>query len=106
MLSHALAEAGEHLVRREFEFSGLPGHGVQARIEQGPALRGGVQRAAEADCSPLVDGDAVRFHYSEWRSRTALENYYGGNTLAMIAAPGGRGDLVAAGVTSRASDGG
>lgn len=64
----------------------------------------GVQRAAEVDCSPLVDGDPVRFHYSEWRSRTALENYYGGNTVATIASPGGRGDLTAARVESRASD--
>ncbi len=63
-----------------------------------------VQRAAEVDCSPLVDGDPVRFHYSEWRSREALENYYGGNTVATIASPGGRGDLTAARVASRASD--
>lgn len=64
----------------------------------------GVQRAAEVDCSPIVDGEAVRFHYSEWRTRDALENYYGGNTLATIAPPGGRADLTAARVTSRASD--
>jgi len=86
--------------------SGLPGLAWVFPSSAGSTCSSsaGAQRAAEADCSPLVDGDAVRFHYSEWRSRTALETYYGGNTLATIAAPGGRGDLVAARVTSRASD--
>jgi hypothetical protein len=63
----------------------------------------GAQRASEADCAPTVGGDTVRFHYSEWRSREALETYYGGNTVAAIGAPGGRADLVAMQVVSRDS---
>jgi hypothetical protein len=63
----------------------------------------GAQRASEAECTPDVAGDAVRFHYSEWRSRAALESYYGGNTIGPIGAPGGRDDLVALQVISRDS---
>jgi hypothetical protein len=63
----------------------------------------GAERASEAECTPDVGGDAVRFHYSEWRSRAALETYYGGNTVAPIAAPGDRDDLTALQVTSRDS---
>ena len=61
----------------------------------------GVERASEAECAPAVGEDPVRFHYSEWRSRSGLETYYGGNTLETIAAPGGRDDLAAAQVVSR-----
>ena len=39
---------------------------------------------------------AVRFHYSEWRSRADLEVYYGGNSVAASASPSGRDDLTAA----------
>ncbi len=61
----------------------------------------GAQRASEAECTPDVEGDPVRFHYSEWRSRAALETYYGSNTVASIGAPGNRDDLTALRVTSR-----
>lgn len=64
----------------------------------------GVQRPTEVDCSPLVAGTPVRFHYSEWRSRAALEAYYGLRTFEAIGAPAGRDDLTAAQVVSRASD--
>ncbi|WP_183099543.1 hypothetical protein [Nocardioides pelophilus] len=64
----------------------------------------GVQRASEVDCAPVVGGGAVRFHYSEWRTRAALETYYGSNTVAGIASPGGRDDLTAAQVESRDPD--
>ncbi|WP_183092561.1 hypothetical protein [Nocardioides stalactiti] len=67
-------------------------------------IEGAVQRAAEVDCTPVVGGGAVRFHYSEWRTRPALEGYYGGNTISPIAAPEGRADLVAAQVESRDPD--
>ena len=63
----------------------------------------GAQRASEAECAPAVGDTAVRFHYSEWRSRAALETYYGGNTVAGIAAPDGRADLTAVQVVSRDS---
>ena len=63
----------------------------------------GAQRASEAECAPAVGAGTVRFHYSEWRSRSALEAYYGGNTIAAIAAPGGRDDLTAVQVVSRGS---
>jgi hypothetical protein len=63
----------------------------------------GAERASETECTPDVGGAAVRFHYSEWRSRAALEAYYGGNTVASIAAPAGRDDLTALQVTSRES---
>ncbi|WP_322937171.1 zinc ribbon domain-containing protein [Nocardioides bizhenqiangii] len=63
----------------------------------------GAQRASEAGCAPVVGGATVRFHYSEWRSRAALETYYASNTVAVIAAPDGRGDLVALQVESRDS---
>jgi hypothetical protein len=63
----------------------------------------GAQRATEAECTPVVGGASVRFHYSEWRSRPALENYYGGNTLESLGAPGGRDDLTAVRVVSRDS---
>lgn len=57
------------------------------------------QRASEIECAP----GGVRFHYSEWRSRTALEQYYGGIALASIDPPSGRGDLTAFQVASRES---
>ena len=63
----------------------------------------GAQRASEAECAPVVGDDTVRFHYSEWRSRSALETYYGGNTVASIGSPGGRDDLTAVQVVSRDS---
>ena len=50
-----------------------------------------------------MGGSAVRFHYSEWRTRQALETYYGGNTVAGIGSPGGRTDLTAVQVVSRDS---
>jgi hypothetical protein len=62
----------------------------------------GPQRVAEAECYPSVAGDDVRFHYSLWRSRTALEGYYGGDTVATLPAPYGRDDLAAVRVASRA----
>lgn len=58
------------------------------------------QRASEIECAP----DGVRFHYSEWRSRAALEQYYGGIALTSIDPPGGRSDLTAFQVVSRESD--
>ncbi|WP_183097794.1 hypothetical protein [Nocardioides pelophilus] len=64
----------------------------------------GVRRPTEVDCAPTIGGAAVRFHYSEWRTRGALERYYGGITLAPIAAPDGRTDLEALQVVSRDSD--
>lgn len=64
----------------------------------------GVQRASEVDCAPVVGGGAVRFHYSEWRTREALDTYYGSNTVAGITPPGGRDDLTAAQVESRDPD--
>lgn len=64
----------------------------------------GVQRASEVDCAPVVGGGAVRFHYSEWRTRAALETYYGSNTVAGISPPDGRDDLTAAQVESRDPD--
>ncbi len=67
------------------------------------ATGAGAQRASEAECAPVIGADPVRFHYSEWRSRTALESYYGGNTVAGIEAPDGRDDLTAVRVSSRAS---
>lgn len=62
------------------------------------------QRATEADCSPAVGGEAVRFHYSEWMTRPDLDVYYGRNTIAEIAPPDGRGDLTAVHVESRDPD--
>jgi len=67
------------------------------------APKAGAQRESEAECAPVVSGAAVRFHYSEWRSRAALEAYYGGNTVAEIGAPLGRADLTAVQVESRDS---
>ncbi len=63
----------------------------------------GSQRASEAECAPAVGDATVRFHYSEWRSREALETYYGANTVAVIEAPDGRADLSAVQVVSRDS---
>lgn len=63
----------------------------------------GAQRASEAECAPTVGDESVRFHYSEWRSRSALETYYGGNAVARIGSPGGRADLTAVQVVSRDS---
>jgi hypothetical protein len=63
----------------------------------------GAQRESEAECAPTVGGSAVRFHYSEWRTRQALETYYGGNTVAGIGSPDGRTDLTAVQVVSRDS---
>ncbi|KAA1421542.1 hypothetical protein F0U44_04450 [Nocardioides humilatus] len=60
----------------------------------------GVQRDAEIECSP----SGVRFHYSEWRSRGALETYYGGNGPVSIDPPSGRADLRAFQVESRDPD--
>jgi hypothetical protein len=64
----------------------------------------GVQRASEVECAPVVGGDGVRFHYSEWRSRAALETYYGNKTIVGIGTPDGRGDLTAVQVESRDPD--
>ena len=63
----------------------------------------GAQRATEAECAPVVGGVAVRFHYSEWRARPALETYYSGNTVEALGAPGGRADVTAVRVVSRDS---
>lgn len=59
------------------------------------------QRVTEAECFPVVDGVAVRFHYSEWRTRAALERYYGLDAIAPVRPPDDRGDLVATQVGSR-----
>lgn len=64
-------------------------------------LEAGAQRASEAECMPTVGDDTVRFHYSEWRTRAALETYYGGNTVGGIGSPSGRDDLTAVQVESR-----
>lgn len=65
------------------------------------SLEAGAQRASEAECAAVVGDDTVRFHYSEWRSRDALETYYGGNTVGGIGSPSGRDDLTAVQVESR-----
>jgi len=65
--------------------------------------KAGAQRESEAECAPVVAGAAVRFHYSEWRTRAALETYYGSNTISEIGAPRGRTDLTAMQVESRDS---
>ena len=65
---------------------------------------GADQRATEVDCAPVVGGDAVRFHYSEWLTSADLAVYYGRTSVAPIAPPGGRGDLTAAQVESRDPD--
>ncbi|KAA1427559.1 zinc ribbon domain-containing protein [Nocardioides antri] len=64
----------------------------------------GVQRLTEADCTPTVAGETVRMHYSEWRSRTELESYYGGLTIGTLDPPDGRDDLAAREVVSRDPD--
>ncbi len=58
-------------------------------------------RASEAECTPTVGGDPLRFHYSEWRARTDLERYYGGLSPSPIRPPDSRDDLIAVHVTSR-----
>ncbi len=63
----------------------------------------GAQRATEAECAPAVGGGAVRFHYSEWRARPALETYYTGNQVEPLGAPDGREDITAVRVVSRDS---
>lgn len=68
------------------------------------AVEPGAERATEADCTPVVGGAAVRFHYSEWRTRPALENYYSGNMVEPLGSPDGREDITAVRVGSRDSD--
>lgn len=44
-------------------------------------------RLTEVDCYPSQAGGQVRVHYSEWRSREALEEYYAGNLRSVLAPP-------------------
>lgn len=67
------------------------------------SIDAGIRRVAEAECAPLVEGAAVRFHYSEWRSRAEMEAYYGENEIASVGGPPGHEDLTAVQVISRDS---
>ena len=70
-------------------------------LDDGCTVRAGAARATEADCVELVEGSEVRFHYSEWRSRAALEAYYGRNETGTVGPLAGNPDLTVVEVVSR-----
>ncbi|PWN01113.1 hypothetical protein DJ010_19875 [Nocardioides silvaticus] len=70
-------------------------------LDDGCSVRAGAARATEADCIELVEGSEVRFHYSEWRSRAALEAYYGRNETGAVGTLAGNPDLTVVEVISR-----
>lgn len=70
-------------------------------LHDGCSVRTGAARATEADCIEDIEGADVRFHYSEWRSRAALEDYYGRNEIERVGPLAGNPDLTVVEVVSR-----